>query len=74
LNEELTSTKIKCASLEKQIELFKKSEDSALLSVAENKMAIHKELEIKEDQIQKLEKTINRLQMENKILLKGLCK
>jgi len=37
-------------------------------------MAIHKELETKEDQIKKLEKTISGLQMENKILLKGLCK
>jgi len=72
LNEELTSTKIECASLEKQIELLKKSEESTLLSLAENKMAIHKELETKEDQIKKLEKTINGLQMENKILLKGL--
>lgn len=35
-------------------------------------MAIHKELETKEDQIKKLEKTINGLQMENKLLLKGL--
>lgn len=33
-------------------------------------MAIHKELETKEDQIKKLEKTITGLQMENKILLK----
>jgi len=37
-------------------------------------MAIHKELETKENQIQKLEKIINGLQVENKILLKGLCK
>lgn len=36
-------------------------------------MAIHKELESKEDQIKKMEKTINGLQMENKILLKGWC-
>ncbi|VVC24646.1 Hypothetical protein CINCED_3A009052 [Cinara cedri] len=70
LNEELTSTKSDCASLEKQIELLKKSEESTLLSLAENKMAIHKELETKEDQIKKLEKAINGLQMENKILLK----
>lgn len=34
-------------------------------------MAIHKELETKEDHIKKLEKTINGLQMENTILLKG---
>lgn len=52
--------------------MLKKSEESTLLSLAENKMAIHKELETKEDQIKKLEKTINGLQMENKLLLKGL--
>lgn len=71
MNEELSSSKSDCASLEKQIELLKKSEESTLLSLAENKMAIHRELETKEDQIKKLEKTINGLQMENKILLKG---
>ncbi|XP_060835681.1 golgin subfamily A member 4-like isoform X1 [Rhopalosiphum padi] len=70
LNEELSSTKSECASLENQIELLKKSEEITLLSLAENKMAIHKELETKEDQIKKLEKTINGLQMENQILLK----
>lgn len=71
MNEELLSSKLECASLEKQIELLKKSEESTLLSLAENKMAIHKELETKEDQIKKLEKTINGLKMENKLLLKG---
>ncbi|XP_022172589.1 golgin subfamily A member 4-like isoform X3 [Myzus persicae] len=70
LNDELSSTKSECASLENQIELLKKSEEITLLSLAENKMAIHKELETKEDQIKKLEKTINGLQMENQILLK----
>ncbi|XP_008181437.1 golgin subfamily A member 4 isoform X2 [Acyrthosiphon pisum] len=70
LNDELSSTKAECASLENQIELLKKSEETTLLSLAENKMAIHKELETKEDQIKKLEKTINGLQMENQILLK----
>ncbi|XP_027838699.2 golgin subfamily A member 4-like isoform X1 [Aphis gossypii] len=70
LNEELSSTKLECASLQNQIELLKKSEEITLLSLAENKMAIHKELETKEDQIKKLEKTINGLQMENQILLK----
>lgn len=71
MNEELASTKAECVSFEKQIELLKKSEETTLLSLAENKMAIHKELETKEDQIKKLEKVINGLQMENKILLKG---
>lgn len=71
MNEELSSTKLECASLQNQIELLKKSEEITLLSLAENKMAIHKELETKEDQIKKLEKTINGLQMENQILLKG---
>jgi len=71
LNDELSLTKSECASLHNQIELLKKSEESTLLSLAENKMAIHKELETKEDQIKKLEKTINGLQMENQILLKG---
>jgi len=71
LNDELSSTKSECASLENQIELLKKSEEITLLSLAENKMAIHKELETKEDQIKKLEKTINGLQMENQVLLKG---
>ncbi|KAL4143806.1 hypothetical protein QTP88_006085 [Uroleucon formosanum] len=70
LNDELSSTKAECASLENQIELLKKSEEITLLSLAENKMAIHKELETKEDQIKKLEKTINGLQMENQMLLK----
>lgn len=67
----MSSTRAECTTLENQIELLKKSEESTLLSLAENKMAIHKELETKEDQIKKLEKTINGLQMENKILLKG---
>lgn len=71
MNEELSSTKLECTSLHNQIELLKKSEEITLLSLAENKMAIHKELETKEDQIKKLEKTINGLQMENQILLKG---
>lgn len=71
MNEELSSTKSECESLEKQIELLKKNEEMTLVSLAENKMAIHKELETKEDQIKKLEKTINGLQMENQILLKG---
>jgi 1-pyrroline-5-carboxylate dehydrogenase len=71
LNEELSLTKAECVSLEKQIELLKKSEETTLLSLAENKMAIHKELETKEDQIKKLEKVINGLQMENKLLMKG---
>ncbi|XP_025419297.1 golgin subfamily A member 4-like isoform X2 [Sipha flava] len=70
LNEELSLTKAECVSLEKQIELLKKSEETTLLSLAENKMAIHKELETKEDQIKKLEKVINGLQMENKLLMK----
>ncbi|XP_025195435.1 golgin subfamily A member 4-like isoform X2 [Melanaphis sacchari] len=70
LNEELSSAKLECTLLENQIELLKKSEENTLLSLAENKMAIHKELETKEDQIKKLEKTINGLQMENQILLK----
>lgn len=69
----MSLTKAECATLENQIELLKKSEESTLLSLAENKMAIHKELETKEDQIKKLEKTISGLQMENKILLKGYC-
>lgn len=73
MNGELSLTKAECASLEKQIELLKTSEENTLLSLAENKMAIHKELETKEDQIKKLEKTINGLQMENKLLLKGEC-
>jgi len=51
--------------------LLKESEENTLLSLAENKMAIHKELETKEDQIKKLEKIINGLQMENKLLIKG---
>ncbi|XP_050436098.1 putative leucine-rich repeat-containing protein DDB_G0290503 isoform X2 [Adelges cooleyi] len=71
LNEELRLSKHECDSLQKQIECLKKSEENTLLSLAENKMAIHKELELKEDQIKKLEKTINGLQMENKILSKG---
>lgn len=71
MSEDLLSTKAECVSLEKQIELLKESEERTLLSLAENKMAIHKELETKEDHIKKLEKTINGLQMENKILLKG---
>lgn len=70
LNDELSSAKSECASLENKIELLKKREETTLLSLAENKMAIHKELETKEDQIKKLEKTINGLQMENQILLK----
>lgn len=73
MSEELSSTKANCESLEKQIELLKKSEETTLLSLAENKMAIHKELDSKEDQIKKLEKTISGLQMENKVLLKGWC-
>lgn len=71
MKEELLTSKAECASLEKQIEMLKISEESTLLSLAENKMAIHKELETKEDQIKKLEKIINGLQMENKVLLKG---
>lgn len=67
----MSLTKSECASLQNQIELLKKSEESTLLSLAENKMAIHKELETKEDQTKKLEKIINGLQMENQILLKG---
>lgn len=70
---ELSLSKAECASLEKQIESLQKSEESTLLSLAENKMAIHKELDTKEDQIKKLEKIINGLQMENKVLLKGQC-
>lgn len=73
MKEELLSSKTECAALEKQIEMLKISEESTLLSLAENKMAIHKELETKEDQIKKLEKIINGLQMENKVLLKGQC-
>lgn len=68
---ELSLSKAECVSLEKQIKLLQKSEESTLLSLAENKMAIHKELDSKEDQIKKLEKIINGLQMENKVLLKG---
>ncbi|XP_050532847.1 golgin subfamily A member 4 isoform X2 [Daktulosphaira vitifoliae] len=71
LNNELISSRSECDLLQKQIETLKKSEENTLLTLAENKKEIHKELELKEDQIKKLEKIINGLQMENKILSKG---
>ncbi|XP_050532846.1 golgin subfamily A member 4 isoform X1 [Daktulosphaira vitifoliae] len=70
LNNELISSRSECDLLQKQIETLKKSEENTLLTLAENKKEIHKELELKEDQIKKLEKIINGLQMENKILSK----
>lgn len=40
-------------------------------NLVQNKTAIHKDLEMNEDHIKQLEKTINELRIENKVLSKG---
>jgi len=66
LYDELSSTNPGCTILEHQIELLKICEEKAQLNLAENKMVIHNELEIKEDQIKHLKKIVNALEKEIK--------
>lgn len=73
MDEELSSAKLECVTLENQIELLKNSEESTLISLVKDKIVTHEELETKDNGIEELKNTISRLQMENKILLKGQC-
>lgn len=71
LCEELSSTKSECALLKKQIEQMKINEKRMEQNLVQNKMAIYRDLDMNEDHIKQLEKTINELRIENKVLSKG---
>lgn len=71
LQNELKSAQHRIASLEENIDLMKHKEEEALLSLAENKLHVHQELEAKELQIKSLEKKIAELNDEMKKLKTG---
>lgn len=71
LCEELSSTKSECALLKKQIEQMQINEKRMEQNLVQNKMAIYRDLDMNEDHIKQLEKTINELRIENKVLSKG---
>lgn len=55
---ELTDSHEQIVNLQSKIEMMKMKEEDALLSLAENKLIIHKELETKESQIKNLKDKI----------------
>ncbi len=68
LQNELKTLTVRIADLQNNIDLMKRKEEESLLSLAENKMIIHKELEAKENHIKNLEDKISQQEKEIKQL------
>lgn len=67
----LNDAQITIKNLNETIELFKKREQENALSLAENKLSIHRELEKKEEQIKHLQETLEKSQKEKDDLIEN---
>ncbi|XP_046613468.1 golgin subfamily A member 4-like isoform X1 [Neodiprion virginianus] len=61
LESEIYKAKHEILSLNEQIEVLKKREEDSALSLAENKLFIHRELEVKEEQNKRLEQELKKI-------------
>ncbi|XP_020706644.2 golgin subfamily A member 4 isoform X2 [Athalia rosae] len=68
LESEIYNAKREIMSLNEQISVFKKREEDSALSLAENKLFIHRELDVKEEQNKQIQKDLKKTTEHNNIL------
>jgi 1-pyrroline-5-carboxylate dehydrogenase len=69
LNRDLTTAQQEVGKLVEALDTLHKREEDAALSLAENKMAIHRELEAKEEQIRSLRDSLAQITQDKEALL-----
>lgn len=69
LTEELFTARQEIGSLEEALDILRKREEDAALSLAENKMTIHRELEAKEEQIRCLRDSLTEITHDKEALV-----
>jgi 1-pyrroline-5-carboxylate dehydrogenase len=69
LTQDLTTAQQEVGKLVKALDTLHKREEDAALSLAENKMAIHRELEAKEEQIRSLRDSLTQITCDKEALL-----
>ncbi|XP_046743880.1 golgin subfamily A member 4-like [Diprion similis] len=74
LESEIYKSKHEILSLNEQIEELKKREEDSALSLAENKLFIHRELEVKEEQNKRLEQELKKITEYKDILAEAVVK
>jgi 1-pyrroline-5-carboxylate dehydrogenase len=71
LTEDLLAAQQEIRSLEEALDMLRKREEDAALSLAENKMTIHRELEAKEEQIRCLRDSLTQLTHDKEALVES---
>jgi len=69
LTEDLLAARQEIGSLEEALDLLRKREEDTALSLAENKMTIHRELEAKEEQIRSLRDSLTQITHDKEALV-----
>lgn len=69
LTQDLTAAQQEVGKLVEELDTLHKREEDAALSLAENKMAIHRELEAKEEQIKSLRDSLAQITHDKEALL-----
>ncbi|KAJ4439450.1 hypothetical protein ANN_07574 [Periplaneta americana] len=69
LSEELTTARNEIVKLVEALDTLRKREEDAALSLAENKLTIHRELEAKEEQIKSLRNSLTQLTQDKEALI-----
>jgi 1-pyrroline-5-carboxylate dehydrogenase len=69
LTEDLLTARQEIGSLEEALGMLRRREEDAALSLAENKMTIHRELEAKEEQIRCLRDSLTQITHDKEALV-----
>jgi 1-pyrroline-5-carboxylate dehydrogenase len=69
LTEDLTAARLEIGRLGEALDILCKREEDAALSLAENKMTIHRELEAKEEQIRSLRDSLTQITQDKEALI-----
>ena len=69
LTEDLLTARQETGSLQEALSMLRKREEDAALSLAENKMTIHRELEAKEEQIRCLRDSLTQITHDKEVLV-----